>query len=144
MRGAANAVVCHNPFCTRQQKAFTNDSAFQKHLAVTPQCQIFLQNHNQHEFHMHTARAPSLPQTVAPHVFEVSNAIIDSSKKRKCLLRRNVVNVIEEQVPMPNPSVGVVENDTPIEPLPDIVDHTADCAMHPDAFGSHATMSNIP
>ena len=152
MRGA-NAVVCHNPFCTRQQKAFTNDSAFQKHLAVTPQCQIFLQNHNQHEFHMHTARAPTQPRTVAPHVFDVSNALIDSSKKWNCLLRRDVVNVIEEQVPMPNPPVEVVKNVTPIEPPPDIVDHsadweddadaTADDAMHPDAFDSHAAMSNI-
>ena len=94
---------------------------------------------------MHTARAPSQPRTVAPHVFEVSNAIIESSKKRKCLLRRDVVNVLDKQVLMPNPpAVGVVENDTLIMPQPDIVDHSADWdddtdatdddAMHPDAF----------
>ena len=104
-------------------------------------------------YHVHTARAPSLPRTMARNVIEVSNSLNDTSKKRKCLLRCNVVNVLDAQVPIPDPPVGVVENDTPIEPLPDIVDHTADWddtnstaddAMHPDAFGSHAAMSNIP
>ena len=126
MRGA-NAVVCHNPFCTRQQKEFTNDAALQKHLPVMPQCQTFLETHNQHEYLVHTARAPSLPQTMARNVIEVSNSLNDTNKKRKCLLRRNVVNVLDAQVPIPDPPVGVVENDTPIKPLPeDIVDHTAD------------------
>ena len=37
-----------------------------------------------------------------------------------------MVNVLDAQVPTPDTPVGVVENDTPIEPLPDIVDHTAD------------------
>ena len=92
-----------------------------------PQCRIFLETHNQHEYHVHTARAPSLPQTMARNVIEVSNSLNDTNKKRKCLLRRNVVNVLDAQVPIPDPPVGVVENDTPaLEPLPDIVDHTAD------------------
>ena len=71
----ANAVVCYNPFCTRQRKAFTNNAAFQKHLAVMPQCRIFLETHNQHEYHVHTARAPSLPQTMARNVIDVSNSL---------------------------------------------------------------------
>ena len=93
---------------------------------------------------MHTAKAPMQLRTVAPHVFQVSNAIIDSSKKRKCLLRRDVVNVLKEQEPMTNPFVNVLENNTQVEPQPDIVDHSADWdddanatdddAMHPDAF----------
>ena len=78
------------------------------------------------------------------NLFEMSNSIKDTSKKRKCLLRRDVVNgVLHEQVPIPDPPVGVDENDTLFEALPDIVDHTADWddanstdndAMHPDEF----------
>ena len=57
------------------------------------------------------------------------------------MLRRDVVNVLDKQVPMPELPVGVVGNDMQIEPPPDIVDHTAywddanatdDDAMYPD------------
>ena len=116
-KSGTKPVVCHNPFCTRQQKAFSNNAAFQKHLAVMPQCQIFLETHYQHVYHVHTARAPSLPRTMARNAIEVSNSIKDTNKKRKCSLLRNMVNVLDEQVPIPDPPVGVIKNDTPIEPF---------------------------
>lgn len=82
------AVFCRNPFCSRGvHKSFGTESAFQKHLAMLPQCKTFLMNqHTGQGSHHHTILAtkqtPSFPNKV----------IIATSNKRKCLLRRDVVN----------------------------------------------------
>jgi hypothetical protein len=64
------AVFCRNSFCTRGlQKAFGTESAFQKHLAMLPQCKTFLMNqHAGQGSHYHTISAmqqmPSFPNKV--------------------------------------------------------------------------------
>ena len=88
----AEPVVCHNSFCTRQQKAFANYAAFQKHLVVMPQNQICLQ------VHAAPASTTSLPR-MSQNVIAVAGCVYD--KKRKCLLCHDVVNLLVEPGPIP-------------------------------------------
>ena len=68
-----------------------------------------------------------LPPRMSRNAIALANCITnDTSKKRKCLLLRDVVNALNVQVPIPGDvSVGVVDNVTPVEPLLDF-DDTAD------------------
>jgi hypothetical protein len=100
-------VMCRNPFCNRQQKAFANESAFQKHLAVLPQCREYLMHHQQLQINAAASIAtvketPSTKQSVT----------IETSKKRTCVLRRDVVNVLnhhDKRLASPD-LVGVLNN----------------------------------
>ena len=89
-------VVCHNPFCTQpnnrkhSQTMLPFRSIWQSCRNVKYSLRLII---SMSVYHVHTARAPSLPRTMARNVIEGSNSLNDTSKKRKCLLRRNVVDV---------------------------------------------------
>ena len=82
-----DAIVCRNPFCSRGQKAFATEAALQKHLAVHPQCTRFLLN-----------QAPSQWAQQPPRTsvnMDCAQDIVNTSHKRKCALRRDLVNNID-------------------------------------------------
>jgi hypothetical protein len=85
---ALDAIVCRNPFCSRGQKSFATEAALQKHLAVLPQCTRFLLNQAPSQWAFQQPPRTSVDINCA-------QGIVNTSHKRKCVLRRDVVNNID-------------------------------------------------
>jgi hypothetical protein len=92
-------VFCRNPYCPQGHKAFATAAAFNKHLAMLPECTTFLMNQNVAS----VFGAP--PQRSAPDKQARTN--VDSSNKRTRVLRRHVVN---ELVPAVVPPIEIQHN----------------------------------
>ena len=110
------ALFCRNPYCSQGQvqKAFAAEAAFQKHLAMLPQCTTyFLQQHSQRSL---LPRSSGIVSHILPATRNITTLanVGTTSNKRKCLLRRNVVNVIPMEcynVVIPEPVVPVAASE---------------------------------
>jgi hypothetical protein len=85
---ALDGIICRNPFCSRGQKPFATKAARQKHLAVLPQCTRFLLDQAPSQWAFQQPQRTSVNMNCA-------QGIVNTSHKRKCVLRRDVVNNID-------------------------------------------------